>query len=457
MDPAHNGSPNKVEVESHVDELFKNMKLNGNAIDTRSNEPKQRMNPPPRAGTLPPPQNHRPSRSQEQQDGRVDARPSRPRPPRDERGPFESLERRENRRPRRNSESSIIDKGSLTAEEERRRRERRRERERERGDRGKDGKSRDTRSQRTKKPHGLDTIDKLDATGLYGVGLFHHDGPFDACNPHRNRKKDHRAPMQAFPMGSANMAMGGSGPVNNKIDIDRIHGRQPDAFGDYNARTTGQDPFTFRAKLPQSERSAIVNPKGLIEPVHGEETAGLGTSTFLEGAPASRSAMQRRDSENETAVLQSNGLSRKKSLAQRIRGISQPRRGGFADGAPRIGTGEPRYNNGVNSPEEAMPSRTVQSAGGITKAGEQNPFFEDYDDAYEKKGTTIRIAEDAKTGRPRAPSSPMRNGLERRLTSDSGDGEVKQSGGFLGRMKSLNRGKKRPERPDRPAPERPTA
>src|ERR1700736_3612880 len=29
--------------------------------------------------------------------------------------------------------------------------------------------------------------------------VFHHDGPFDACNPHRNRAGSKRAPMQAFP------------------------------------------------------------------------------------------------------------------------------------------------------------------------------------------------------------------------------------------------------------------
>ncbi|KAJ7783717.1 Pal1 cell morphology protein-domain-containing protein [Mycena maculata] len=40
-----------------------------------------------------------------------------------------------------------------------------------------------------------DVIDRLDYTG---VGpMFHHDGPFDACAPSRNRQKD-RAPMRAW-------------------------------------------------------------------------------------------------------------------------------------------------------------------------------------------------------------------------------------------------------------------
>lgn len=51
-------------------------------------------------------------------------------------------------------------------EDERRRRERRKERE---ARREKEGKSKDGKS-RTKKPQGLDLIDKLDVTGIYGQG-----------------------------------------------------------------------------------------------------------------------------------------------------------------------------------------------------------------------------------------------------------------------------------------------
>lgn len=87
--------------------------------------------------------------------------PPRPRGPPGQKNLFDSPERSENRRPRRNSESSMIDKGSLNPEEERKRRERRKERE------AKDGKS---RSGRSKRPNGLDLIDKLDVTGIYGPG-----------------------------------------------------------------------------------------------------------------------------------------------------------------------------------------------------------------------------------------------------------------------------------------------
>jgi len=91
-----------------------------------------------------------------------------------ERNVFDSPEKS---RPRRNSESSVMDKEK--SEEDRRRRERRKAREREHRD--KDGKSKDAKSRDAKdtkdgkarpgrKTHGLDVIDKLDVTGIYGQG-----------------------------------------------------------------------------------------------------------------------------------------------------------------------------------------------------------------------------------------------------------------------------------------------
>lgn len=69
----------------------------------------------------------------------------------------------ENRRPRRNSESSVLDKG-----DERKRRERR---QREKDGREKDGKPRDVPSSKSRRANaGLDLIDKLDVTGIYGTG-----------------------------------------------------------------------------------------------------------------------------------------------------------------------------------------------------------------------------------------------------------------------------------------------
>lgn len=263
--------------------------------------------------------------------------------------------------------------------------------------------------------------------------------------------------MQAFPVGSANNALGGSGPVNKTIDLDQIHGRGAEGFTDYNSGNN-ERPGLTRAM------TNLINPLDRTEPIHGEESVGLGTSTFLEGAPASRNAIQqnrRRESENEAAAFQGAGVQRKKSLAQRLRGISQPRRNGpQGDGLP-VRSPEARYDYrrgaGATSPESPQPlfaqaGRGVpQSAGGRLGMYETNPFFSEYDDAYEKKGGSVRIAE-AQSGensrgsdRARAPSSPRRgmNGLERSVTLESiGERENKSSGGFLSRVKSLKGGRR---------------
>lgn len=409
-------SPKKATFGSHAEELFHNLNLN---------DEKQRPPPrpaPARSGTDPRAA-HRPSRSEEERERANGAARSVPR----SRGPpgarphLASPERRENRRPRRNSESSIIDKGSL--DDERRRRERRRERE----ERGKDAKSGAQR--RTRKPQGLDLIDKLDVTGIYGPSMIHHDGPYDAVQPHRNRKKDQRAPMHAFPAGSANNSLGGSGPLNQKIDLDRIHGRGAEGFTDFG----GTETEWRKPMVPHIEFSA----KGREDVMHGDESHGLGTSTFLDGAPASRKAIEQDYEAHRAKQLAENGLGRKKSIAQRFRGISQPRNPRFGEGAPRITSPNgPTSPNGANGPS---------SAGSLShnKATERNPFFSDeHDKAFEAKGATIR-ANEAEVG---GSSPPSRNALTRAITTESigsPTAEGKPSGGFLNRVKSLKGGGRR--------------
>ncbi|KAI9700985.1 MAG: hypothetical protein M1820_006630 [Bogoriella megaspora] len=416
-----------------------------------------------RAETLPTPV-HRPTRSNEEEQRRRERRPK------EELNIFASPEKegrlspekrvdRARPRPRRNSESSVMDKPKMTEEERAAREKRHKEREERRRKEG--------RSTRPKRPKGLDVIDKLDVTGIYGPGLFHHDGPFDACNPHRNRKNARAAPMEAFPAGSANNALGGAGPVNKNVNLDQFHGRGVEAFTDYHdARPENENRWgPQRPKL--DDRQMSFNPTDRIEPVHGEESVGLGTSTFLEGAPATRSAMQRRESEDQgpnsgTFQNDAGGLTRKRSLAQRIRGINQTR--------PRYG------NNGrITSPDarydRVSPTspKGPQSAGGIPRMNERNPFFQSYDDAYEKKGASIKVAEQDKDsgrsradseakrgllsdmGRDRAPSDPPRP-LQRSVTADSvGESATRQAtgavgGGFLQRVKSLKGGRRqRPE------------
>lgn len=400
-----------------------------------SRDPRDRPSGTPYRNDNGPAMTHRPSRSREEEERRMRGPPPRGGPPRP-RGPpgqrppnGHSPDRRDHRRVRRNSESSMIDHGSLDPEEERRRRERRRARD----ERSKDPKA---RSSRTRRPQGLDIIDRLDVTGIYGPSMIHHDGPYDAVQPHRNRKKDHRAPMEAFPVGSANNAIGGAGPVNQTIDLDTFHGRGNDAYADFGSAA--------QYKRPDIERGTSFNPKDRDDIVHGEASMGLGTSTFLDGAPASRTAIQRRESETNHEMAQG-GLGRKKSIAQRIRGISQPRRN-LGDPNSRIMSPEARYGNSARSPGSP---KVVQSAGGIGRASELNPFFNEYDAAYDNKGAAIRESE---TREPTSsPGNPSRNPLARAMTADSfdqaGAADSKPQSGFLSRVKSLKGGRRRPERP----------
>lgn len=238
--------------------------------------------------------------------------------------------------------------------------------------------------------------------------------------------------MQAFPEDSLNMKLGGSGPINKKIDLAQYHGMGQEAHIDYNEAAI-VDADAEYMRRPQVERSSSFNPTARIEPVHGSETAGLGTSTFLEGAPASRAAIERRESEYEAQQV-AQGLSRKKSLAQRIRG---------------------GRSNTISGPRTTSPEGTPTTPLDTGKSDNNtNPFFKDYDQDYDKKGAQIAFAEQQqKEGRPRAPSSPKRGlGLERSKTAESignGTEESKSASGLLNRMKSLKGGRRaKPERRD---------
>jgi hypothetical protein len=258
--------------------------------------------------------------------------------------------------------------------------------------------------------------------------VFHHDGPFDACNPARNRKGSRRAPMAAFPKDSMNNTIGGAGPVNKNIDLDRFHGHGPDSFQDYSSAMGARDaqPSALQGNIrPSADRESSFVATAKIDLVHGEESMGLGTSTFLEGAPAARNAIQRHEVEEESA-----GLTRKRSLAQKIRGVSNSRPSRFASGT----SPESKWER-TTSPEG------VQSAGGLPKITEKNPFFQDYDDEYEKKGARIQAQEKLDLGDSSRPS----DGLRRTVTESSANDESK-SGGFLSRVKSLRGRKDRPER-----------
>ncbi|OLL25486.1 hypothetical protein NEOLI_003240 [Neolecta irregularis DAH-3] len=272
-------------------------------------------------------------------------------------------------RQRSNSESSVMDDKKqrdrlqqgkdLDREKGRERRHHRKEKEEKSRS---SNKKRGEKSSLSKKKAPLDKIDRLDVTGLYGSG-FHHDGPFDACNPHRN-KNLMRAPVAAFPEDSASNTLKGAGKIP-ALNTDQFYGdRDPEAFNDFSAgQNTGiRSETKYRPGL--TIHAASFDPSRNTEPVHGDESLGLGTSTFLEGAPASRVAMERRISEEESNG-QSNKLGRSKSLAQRFRGVKYE-----APGRPVISPGSagtakigspPYYLNDEMNPFDDMKDTRVSA------------------------------------------------------------------------------------------------
>ncbi|KAK3298452.1 Pal1 cell morphology protein-domain-containing protein [Chaetomium fimeti] len=371
--------------------------------------------PPPPGSRRGPPPNHRPTRSQEealrarrmQENGGRGGQPD----------PSRSPQRRQERRPRRNSDSSILDNDKIMTEEERKQRDqRRRERERER-------RHRDNREKKNAKPsRRVDIIDQLDVTGS---GVFHHDGPFDALHPHRNRQGSRRAPMQAFPKDSLNNTIGGSGPLNARPDHAMFMGQQDDeAFMEWSRGSKDKASHKDTPVFDPLSRGSIL---------HGDESLGLGTSTFLEGTPAARTAIQKRE-EEQKAEFGSDGLQRKKSLAHRIRNMNR----GGREYQPSGRGGNPEFGYG---------SRRSPSQGGPASASlsERNPFFNEYGSGKGEDEFTVQKI-DSNGSRP-SPASPGSGpSLERRSTTDAtgGDDAQPKASGILGRMKSLKGRRQRP-------------
>ena len=192
-----------------------------------------------------------------------------------------------------------------------------------------------SKSKKSKVP--LDTIDKLDVTGMYGRGSFHHDGPFDACRPHRNKRLS-KAPVAAFPVNGANNTLSGGNDVSRShATEDRIFARGEDeAFKAFSSSTVSQHEKQQEQKKLLANKNnnnnanntittsrigeapVLFDPAVKANPVHGDKSLGLGTSTFLEGTPVPQSHVAK-DAEASQQQQQQQGLSRKKSFVQRLR------------------------------------------------------------------------------------------------------------------------------------------
>lgn len=108
-------------------------------------------------------------------------------------------------------------------------------------------------------------------------------GPYDATVTGRNRKL---RPIDAFAKDSLNMVMGGGKPNYDKhvhADARNMYGHMDDAVNDYTnaALKSGAPGDQFTPARPAGRRTESFDPTSKIDQVHGDETHGLGTSTFL--------------------------------------------------------------------------------------------------------------------------------------------------------------------------------
>jgi Pal1 cell morphology protein len=271
-------------------------------------------------------------------------------------------------------------------------------------------------------PQNLQTIllSVIDADALI---VFHHDGPFDACRPHRN-KHSHKAPVAAFPTDSVtNTLAGGLGEVPG-LDRQQYFGLAPrEAFEDYGhvgankhkkglapiRRTSDPEPTAvprtadddYKLRPSPGVRSTSFDTRLKTEMVHGVESAGLGTSTFLEGAPAPKSAIEKAAAEE---AEDGSVLVRKKSLVQKIK-VRRATAGDRSLPPPPTLSGP--LLAGANG-----------DRGGGGLEGVYNPVF--------KEGQFIERVESLPT-----PSSASRE------RADSGGSDKGNPGGLLGRVKSL--------------------
>lgn len=257
--------------------------------------------------------------------------------------------------------------------------------------------------------------------------------------------------MQAFPKDSLNNSIGGPGPLNARPDHATFMGTAgEEAYKEFTSGPSAKDDDYYSSKY--KTEMPVFDPMSRGTILHGDETLGLGTSTFLEGAPATRVAIQRREAEQKQETMD-NSLKRNKSIAQRIRNINR-------------GAREP--------PPSARPTNAEggQSAPATTTAtGERNPF----DEFEAKKDDVITVARrrasDAAGAGTKSPTSPKRVfGLERRATAEGASAAPDEpappppppkgtASSLLARVKSLKGGRKprTNEAPPGPPPPGPAA
>lgn len=239
--------------------------------------------------------------------------------------------------------------------------------------------------------------------------------------------------MHAFPKDSLNNSLGGAGPLNRNPDHRTFMGNATDeAFRDYAGASKNKSGHNYPSAEP-----AIFDPVSRGSIVHGDESYGLGTSTFLEGTPAARAAITRRQEEQQREIVEG-GLQRKKSLAQRIRHMNK--------GPREIGP-----SGRLTSPEAAS-KRSPDAMPGSSVGNEANPFFAEFAKGEETISVKPRDGSKSPLSPPAIPRRLSGAPLERRATTDATSTAEDSTPpakpmGILGRMKSL-KGGRRPKNTD---------
>lgn len=143
----------------------------------------------------------------------------------------------------------------------------------------------------------MDVIDKLDQSGFPGSS-FHHDGPFDVISPKRNSRDNKNAPILAFPNDKNESIKSIPKPKyskrEEKFDIDILD----DIFGTNDV--DDDDSFMTESDInPDNSDGDILETRA----IHGSYTDGLGTSTFIDGAGASKRRLQQTQRTNPSSEL----------------------------------------------------------------------------------------------------------------------------------------------------------
>lgn len=238
--------------------------------------------------------------------------------------------------------------------------------------------------------------------------------------------------MQAFAKDSPNNTIGGSGPLNKRPDHATFMGKGEDeAFMDYSmgGKKERSGSSSYARPVGGASEMPVFDPTARGSILHGDESLGLGTSTFLEGTPAARVDIER-NRDNQT-VDDGAKLGRKKSLVQRLRMKPPPAHGFQPSGR-------------LTNPEGVYGSRRTPSGNYKTSASMMSPKDE-VDPFNEEFGKNDELISVRRTGaEPRSPEQNLR--LERRATSDAFVPTSGQSGGGVGwvRRMTSKKGRKAP-------------